>query len=288
MNQQPHTALTYRRLIIGPLLLLARYGLLFACLLVAVFPLIWLFYSSFKTIPEIAGNAFALPKSLRFDNYIAIWTGGRFPLYYLNSILVSSVSVVGIVTFSSMAGYVFARLHFRWREPLFYFFLAGMMIPVQVTLIPTFIMLRNLRQLDSYQAMILPYIAFGLPVSIFIMRGFLREIPVELEDAARMDGCSTSGIFWRVMVPLARPAIATIVIYNFFHVWNELLFALTFINNPKYRTIPLGLMDFMGQYDVNLAFTFAALTSAILPLLIVYFFAQRQIISGLTTGAVKG
>jgi raffinose/stachyose/melibiose transport system permease protein len=265
-----------------------KYGFLLTYLVIAVFPLIWLFYNSLKTMPEIMNSTFTLPQSFNLENYVEIWTGGSFPRYYLNSIIVSIVSVAGIVVLSTMSGYVFSRIRFRMREVLFYFFLAGMMIPVQVTLIPNFVMLRNLGQLDSYQAMILPYISFGLPVSIYIMRTFFEELPLELEDAARIDGCSTSGIFWRVMLPLARPAVATIIIYNFLAVWNELIFALTFINDAKYRTIPLGLMDFVGQYEVNLAFTFAALISAMLPLLIVYFFAQRQIISGLAAGAVKG
>ena len=266
---------------------IAKYAILLVFLTFAVFPLIWLFYNSLKTMPEIMNSTFALPESFNLENYVSIWTSGKFPRYYLNSVLVSVVSVGFIVLFSTMLGYVFSRLRFGLRDVLFYFLLAGMMIPVQVTLIPNFVMLRDLSLLDSYAAMILPYIAFGLPVSTYIMRTFFDELPIELEEAARMDGCSTSGIFWKVMLPIARPAVATIVIYNFFTVWNELIFALTYINDPKYRTIPLGLMDFVGQYETNLAFTFAALISAVLPLLIVYFFAQRQIIGGLTAGAVK-
>jgi len=267
---------------------ITRYAFALIYLVIAAYPLVWLFYSSLKTRSEFFAGVFALPQRLYFDNYIHIWSSARFPHYYFNSLLVTTTSVAGILAFSTMAGFVFARLRFRLREPLFYFFLAGMMIPVQVTLIPNFVMLREIGLLDSYWAMILPYIAFQLSVSIFIMRSFFREIPLELEDAARMDGCSTAGIFWRIMLPLARPAIGTVIIYNFFHVWNELIFALTFTNSPQYRTIPLGLMDFVGQYDVDLAYTFAALSSASVPLLIVYFFAQKQIIKGLTAGAVKG
>ncbi len=265
-----------------------RYGFALLYLVIAAYPLVWLFYSSLKTMPEFYADVFALPQRLDLDNYVHIWGGVRFPRYYLNSLLVTSTSVAGILTFSTMAGYVFARLRFRLREPLFYFFLAGMMIPVQVTLIPVFIMLRSIGLLDTYLAMILPYISFQLPVSIFIMRSFFKEIPVELEDAARIDGCSVSAIFWRIMLPLARPAIGTVIIYNFFHVWNELIFALTFTNTPSYRTLPVGLMDFVGQFEVDLAYMFAALSSATVPLLIVYFFAQKQIIRGLTAGAVKG
>jgi len=201
---------------------------------------------------------------------------------------VTAVSVAGIVAGSTMAGFVTARLRFPGRDPIFYFFLAGMMIPVHVTLIPVFVMLRTVRLLDTYWAMILPYIAFQLPVSVFIMRGFFREIPFELEDAARIDGCSTLSIFRQIMLPLARPAIATVVIYNSVYVWNELVFALTFIHSPRYRTIPLGLMDFTGQYAVDFALTFTALSIATLPLFIIYFLAQKQIIRGLTAGALKG
>lgn len=266
---------------------IVKYTFLLVYLVIAVFPLVWLFYNSLKTMPEIMNSTFTLPKAFNLENYVNIWTSGKFPHYYFNSILVSTVSVAFIVIFSTMMGYVFSRLRFALKDVFFYFLLAGMMIPVQVTLIPNFIMLRDTSLLDSYWAMILPYIAFGLPVSTYIMRTFFDELPLELEEAARIDGCTTSGIFWRVMLPVSRPAVATIIIFNFFTAWNELIFALTFINNPDYRTIPLGLMDFVGQYETNLAFTFAALISAVLPLLIVYFFAQRQIIGGLTAGAVK-
>lgn len=278
-----------RRLSKAPLgELVLRYGFALSYLVLAAGPLVWLFYNSFKTRQEMAADIFALPASLNLDNYIQIWGGGRFPLYYFNSILVTVVSVACILACSTMAGYIFARLRFRLREPLFYFFLAGMMIPVQVTLIPNFIMLREIGLLDTYLAMILPNIAFQLSVSIFIMRSFFQAIPLELEDAARIDGCAIWRIFWSVMLPLARPAIATVVIFNFFLIWNELVFALTFTSSSTYRTIPLGLMDFVSEYETDLARTFAGLSSAAVPLLIVYFFAQKQIIKGLTAGAVKG
>ncbi len=266
----------------------ALYVFLFICLFVFAFPLVWLFYSSFKTQPEIFENAFALPKQLNIANYLHIWGSGSFGRYYLNSILVSTVSVAGILALSTMAGYVFARVRFRYREVLFTVLLAGMMIPSQVTLIPNFILLRNVNLLDSYAAMILPYIAFQIPVSVFIMRGFFKELPVEMEDAAYMDGCGKKGIFFRIMLPLSKPALSTITIYNFFTVWNELIFALTFTNSQKYRTIPVGIMDFVGQFETDYGYIFAALASASIPLLIVYFFAQKQIIKGLTAGAVKG
>lgn len=257
-------------------------------LVLMAYPLLWLFYSSLKPMQEIYDNVFALPKSINLANYLHIWGSSSFPRYYANSLLVTASSVLGILLLSTMAGYVFSRLRFALRETLFYVLLAGMMIPVQVTLVPNFIMLRTLNLFDTYLAMILPYIAFNIPVSVFIMRSFFREIPLELEDAARIDGCGTRRIFWRIMVPLSLPAISTIAIFNFFTVWNELIFALTFTNKPAIRTIPVGLMDFVGQFETDYGYIFAALSSASVPLLMVYFFAQKKIIKGLTAGALKG
>ena len=218
------------------------YAFLLACLLIFTFPLVWLFYSSLKPQKEIFESAFALPRQVNITNLVHIWSSSSFPRYYLNSLFVSSVSVLGILAFSTMAGYVFARIRFKGKELLYLVLIAGMMIPIQVTLVPNFVFLRNLGLLDTYAAMILPYIAFQIPISIFII----------------------------------------------FAVWNELIFALTFTNSQKYRTIPVGLMDFVGQFETDYGYIFAALASASIPLLVVYFFAQKQIIKGLTAGAVKG
>ncbi len=266
----------------------ALYAFLLLCLVVTAYPLVWLFYSSFKPQKEIFENAFALPRALNVTNFVHIWSSSSFPRYYLNSMLVSFVSVVGVLAFSTTAGYVFARIHFKGRNAIFYFLVLGMMVPFQVTLVPNFVLLRSVNLLDSYAAMILPYIAFQLPVSVFIMRGFFHELPVEMEDAACIDGCGKKQIFFRVMLPLSKPAVSTIVIYNFFAVWNELIFALTFTNSQAFRTIPVGIMDFVGQFETDYGYIFAALSSASIPLLIVYFFAQKQIIKGLTAGAIKG
>ena len=264
------------------------YAFMLLCLFIFAFPLVWLFYSSLKPQKEIFESAFALPKQVNISNLVHIWSSSSFPRYYLNSLFVSSVSVLGILAFSTMAGYVFARIRFKGKEFLYLALIAGMMIPIQVTLVPNFVFLRNLGLLDTYAAMILPYIAFQIPISIFIMRGFFAELPIEMEDAAVVDGCGRKRIFFSIMLPLSKPAVGTITIYNFFAVWNELIFALTFTNSQQYRTIPVGLMDFVGQFETDYGYIFAALSSASIPLLIVYFFAQKQIIKGLTAGAVKG
>jgi len=252
------------------------------------FPLIWLFYSAFKPMQEIYENVFALPKHVDITNFLHIWGSRNFPRYYMNSVLVTTTSTVGIVLLSSLAGFIFGRVRFKSRELLFMFLIAGMMIPVQVTLIPNFILLRTMDLFDTYLAMILPYIAFNVPVSVFIMRGFFQDLPVELEDAAAIDGCSLKRIFFSIMMPLSVPALSTILIFNFFTVWNELIFALTFTNRQEVRTIPVGIMDFVGQFETDYGFIFAALASASIPLLVVYFFSQKKIIKGLTAGAIKG
>lgn len=252
------------------------------------YPLIWLAYSSLKPLQEIYDSVFALPKSLNISNFIHIWSRRTFQRYYINSLIVSSVSTLGIVLLSSLAGFIFGRVQFKGREVLFFILIAGMMIPVQVTLIPNFILLRTWNLFDTYLAMILPYIAFNIPISVFIMRGFFHELPKALEDAARIDGCSLRRTWASIMMPLATPALSTIIIFNFFAVWNELIFALTFTNRQEVRTIPVGIMDFVGQFETDYGYIFAALASASIPLLIVYFFGQKRIIQGLTAGALKG
>lgn len=256
--------------------------------IIMAYPLLWLAYSSLKPMQEIYESVFALPKRLNTSNYLHIWGSSTFPRYYVNSLIVSTISTAGIVLLSSLAGFIFGRVNFRWREPLFFLLIAGMMIPVQVTLIPNFVLLRTLNLFDTYLAMILPYIAFNIPVSVFIMRGFFHDLPMALEDAARIDGCSLKRIWASVMMPLSTPALSTIVIFNFFTVWNELIFALTFTNRQEVRTVPVGIMDFVGQFETDYGYIFAALASASIPLLIVYFFGQKKIIKGLTAGAIKG
>jgi raffinose/stachyose/melibiose transport system permease protein len=252
-------------------------------------PLVWMIYTTFKTMPEITRSVWALPSSLNPKNYEIVLSRSNLPRYYVNSIVVSTISVGALTLLSAMAGFVFARIPFRGSNAMFILFLAGMMIPIHITLIPVYIMLRDLGLLSTLWALIFPYVGFGLPLSIFILRSFFAELPVELEDAARIDGCSTAGIFWRIMLPLARPAIVTVIIVNLVNTWNEYLFALTFIHKGEYRTLPLGLAEFEGaQGALNIDLVFTALTLAALPVLVVYFLAQRQILSGLTAGALKG
>ncbi len=265
-----------------------RTAFLLVASLVAGYPLLWLLYTAFKSNPEIFANVWGLPQRLNLENFREVWGRGLFSRYYLNSLIVTACSVGAILVIGSLAGYALARARLRWKEPVYLAFLAGMMMPPHVVLIPLYVMLRRAGILDTYLALVLPYVAFGLPVAIFVFRGFFEEVPRELEEAARMDGCSTSRIFWWIVVPVSRPAFATVAIYSAITVWNEFVFALTFISNPRLRTIPVGLMDFKGLYSADIALTMTALATATIPLLLVYIAAQRHIIKGLTAGALRG
>lgn len=263
-------------------------ALLFAALF--GYPLIWMIYSSFKPTRELIQNVWALPTAINFDGYQALFDNPNFWLYYRNSILLVLITVPILTLSSALAAYVFARLRIRGRNAIFYLFLAGTMIPVHVTLIPLYAMLRDFGWLNSLWAMVFPFVGFNLPVSIYILRGFFEQIPIELEEAARIDGASTARLFWTIALPLARPALTTVIILSVVAAWNEYLFALTFVsgNNNAY-TLPLGvrsLTSALGSRQLDRMFTVLTLTA--LPVLAVYFLAQRQIIKSITAGAVKG
>lgn len=254
------------------------------------YPLVWMVLSSFKTTREMVRSVWALPNHISFANYQEILSNDSFLNYFQNSLIVVIVSVPMLTLISSMAAFVFARIRFPGREILFYVFLAGTMIPIHVTLIPLYTMMRDIGWLNSLTALIVPFIGFNLPISIFILRDFFAKIPLELEEAARIDGCSTPRIFWTIMLPLARPALVTVVILTVVSAWNDYLFALAFVgaNNDAY-TLPLGVLSMVSAMGVtHFDRMFTVLTLAALPVLVFYFLAQRQIIKGITAGAVKG
>ena len=276
--------MTLRRLS-GPL----RHATLILFLIVAGYPLVWMAFSAVRPEGEARADPFGLPVHATGRNLAKVFRSGHFGRAYLNSVIVCGASVVLAVAFASMAAYAFARMRFRGRHILFLLFLAGMMIPTHVTLVPLNLLMRSgaLNLKGTYLALIGPYVGFALPISILILRGAFEETPIELEDAARIDGCSTWGVFWRVALPLARPALATVVIFNLLTMWNEFAFALVLASDASVRTLPLALWRFSGEHDTNLAETCAALCVAVAPLFLVYCLAQRHIIRGLTAGAVK-
>ena len=255
--------------------------------LVIVYPIVWMVFASFKTPDQLVTNIWGLPTSLAWENYANAWRAARLGTALFNSVFVSLATVLLVVAVSAPAGYAFAKFRFRFATFLFLLFVLTMQAPVPV--IPLYVMLVRLRMTDSYVGLILPMVAGGLPLAIFIFRAYFLSIPRELEEAAVVDGCTRWGAFLRVVLPLSRPAIATISILQFLGAWNEYLLALILIRSAERRTIPLAIQVFFYSFGRSeWTQVFAALTIASLPMLIIYILLQRHFIQGLTAGAVKG
>lgn len=256
-------------------------------LVITGYPFVYMIATSFKTQPEFFEHPVSLLSKFNFENYALVFKLG-IDTYFLNSIIVSLICVTAVIFLSAMISFPLVRMRFKLNRPIFYLFLAGMMIPVHTTLIPVYILTKQIGLYDSLWALIGPYIAFSLPISVIILTQFIRDIPRELDEAAVIDGASHSRLFWSIVFPLLGPALATIAIYNFIHIWNEFVFGLVLITTPAKMTLPLGLRSFYGEFSVNVPGIMATLTLGSLPLMIAYFLAQEKVVSGLSAGAVKG
>jgi len=274
-------------------------GLVFAALagyaLWVVYPMIWLAYSSLKPDEAIFRDAFALPApgELRLDNYARAWREARFGDYFFNSAIVTGASVTLITALGAMAGFALARFRHPAGQAVFWLFLAGLMIPAQLSVVPLFFELRALGLLNSRLGLILVYTANGLPFAIFILAGFFRALPRTLYEAAVVDGCSEFSAFWHVLLPLARPGLVTVAIFQFIGVWKEYFFAFMLTSGAtgaEVRTLPLGLANLAitSQYHSDYGLLFAGLVLVTVPILVVYLALQRQIVKGVTAGALKG
>ena len=257
-------------------------------LAVTTLPFIFVVMTSLKSQQEtFTGSVWSLPEKLNFENYLAVLNGG-FWTYLRNSVFVLVLSIILILVISSMAAYAFARLKFRLNKPLFGLIVAGMIVPIHITLIPIYLLIRNVGLYDTPFALIGPYVATALPVSIFILTEFMRQIPKELEEAAKLDGCGAFGIFWKVFLPLSGPGLSTVAIYNSIGLWNEFIFAYVLTSNPANRTLPLAIWDFQGQYASNIPAILSVVTLTSLPLIVAYAFGQERIVKGMMAGALKG
>ena len=257
-------------------------------LVVTTLPFIFVVMTSLKSQQEtFSGSVWSLPEKLNFENYLAVLNGG-FWTYLRNSVFVLVTSIILLLVISSMAAYAFARLRFRLNKPLFGLIVAGMIVPIHITLIPIYLLIRNVGLYDTPFALIGPYVATALPVSIFILTEFMRQIPKELEEAAKLDGCGAFGIFWKVFLPLSGPGLSTVAIYNSIGLWNEFIFAYVLTSNPANRTLPLAIWDFQGQYASNIPAILSVVTLTSLPLIVAYAFGQERIVKGMMAGALKG
>ncbi|MBE7555966.1 MAG: carbohydrate ABC transporter permease [Anaerolineales bacterium] len=265
-----------------------QYAILIIFVLIIVVPLVIIAFGSLKTRSEYAGFPYQPPDPIRWENYIRILSTDVFWSMLRNSLIVMVGTVVGVVFFSSLAAFIFARNEFRGKNFLFNYLTIGLLFPISVAILPEYILLRQLGWLDTYWAIIIPQIAFGLSLNIVILRGFFRSIPGELQDAAYIDGCTTFDFFWRILLPLAKPAIAAVSVLAMISSWNEVFLPLMVINSESKWTLPLGTMQFKGQYVSDIPLILAFVTLSMVPTLIFYFLAERQIVSGLTAGALKG
>src|SRR5689334_4270901 len=261
-------------------------AILFA--LLVLIPLLATLLNGFKSNAEVLLHPFALPTVWHWENYAGVIQSAAFWRQLGNSTGVMLATSFGVVALSSMPAFVFARMTFRGRDLLFNFFTLGLLFPIAVAILPLYITLRQANLVDRLWGIILPQIAFGLPGNILILRGFFTTIPRELEEAAAIDGCSPAGFFVRVLLPLMRPALAAVVVLTMVASWNDFFLPLLVLNSEKLYTLPLGIMQFQGQFGTDWGRVLAFVSLALMPTVVFYLLAERQIIAGLTAGAVKG
>ncbi|UUZ79640.1 carbohydrate ABC transporter permease [Paenibacillus sp. P26] len=207
---------------------------------------------------------------------------------FVNSVIVSVLSLVLTLFLSGLASYVLSRLQFRFKGGILAFFVVGMLIPIHSTLVPLFILMKQMSLLNTYWALILPYTAFALPTAIFVLTAYLSSVPKDIEEAAYIDGTGLWGVFWRIMLPISAPALSTVTILSFLHSWNDFSFALVFISKASLKTLPLAIATFADGFQTDYGLTLAAMTIAVVPTIIVYLLFQEQVMKGMTAGAVKG
>lgn len=266
---------------------IGRQSLLLLFAVISLYPVIVTMITALRSAREVTRSPFSLPTEIYWQNLSTAWVKGRFGEYFMNSVIIVVPTVIGVVVLSCLAGYGIARFRFAGRAPIFYLILLGLTVPFQSVMIPLYYQLLGAGLIGTYWAVILPGIAFGLPFGTFLMQAFFEDLPGELADAARVDGCSEWRIFLSVMLPLAWPAVSTLLVFQFMRTWNEFLMPLLYLQTESLRPIPLGLMFFQGTYTRDIGLIAAGVSIAAIPVIIVYLLFQRQFVSGLTAGALK-
>lgn len=266
----------------------ASHGVLLFWSLVVLIPLWTMLINSVKPSREIFRSPFGLPSTFTFEGYTTAWTAGRFDLYFRNSIFVSVASLVLIVLVGSLAAYALANWRSRISGLLYIYFIAGLMIPIRLGTINLFQIIQQLGLINSLAGLIPVYVAMGLPIATFVLTSFIRSVPFELTEAARIDGASEWRIYSTIILPLIRPAVATVVVFNVIPIWNDLWFPLVFIRDQDARTVTLGVTLLFGQYQTDWTRALSALSLAAVPVLLAYLLMSKQFIQGLTAGALKG
>ena len=259
-------------------------------LVVVLFPFLFVLFSSVKKDNNaIALNPFGIPKTFEFSNYVEAWVNAKISTYFFNSLYISILSSVVSILLASMFAFAVTRMRQgKWNKILFSLVLIGMLIPNNALMLPIYTIVRKLHILNTHWALIIPYIANAIPFTIIILAAFMRSLPGEIEEAAVMDGLKAPGIFAKIIVPLTVPAMVTVFIVNFLGNWNEFLLANYFLSNDELRTLPVGMVQFRDQYQMNYAQMSAGIVYSVVPVIVIYAVLQEKIIEGVTAGSVKG
>jgi len=261
--------------------------LLWVYALISIAPLLLMVSNSFRTTQEMASNPIGLPIAPTFSSYQKAWVTASFETYFINSIAVTVASVALSTVVSLLAAYAFARTKSKLFAAIEALFLSVLMLPVYLAILPLFFLLDSLGMISNLWSLILVYSALGIPFSTFVLASFFRQLPIELDEAARLDGAGSFTTFFRVHLPLVRPAIATVVVFRFVPVWNDFFYPLILIRDQNAYTLPVGITRFFGEYQTDWATLFAGLTLATIPLVVLFLIATKQIVSGLTAGMSK-
>lgn len=268
--------------------LVIKYVTLIGFAIMCLYPIYWLFLASFKTNQELYVNTWGLPEHWSFVNYITAIVEGRIIEYFGNSVIISVSAVVVTVILATMASYAITRMHWKLSNLTYNVFLLGMMIPVYAMVIPLFSIFKSMNLLNNHLSVIIPQIAVGLPMSIFIICGFMRSVPPELEEAAIIDGCSVFGCFLKIILPISKSSIVTVAVVQFINVWNDLLLPRIFLTDSSKMTLPVGLTNFQAMYSTDYVSMIAAVIITIIPSILVYILLHKNIMEGMVAGAVKG
>jgi len=270
----------------GRLFALEVLGILVALLFLV--PFYFVIANSLKTFPELAANTAKLPSSLYLDNYTKVWSIMKFPKAFFNSLFITVLANVGLVVISSMAAYRMVRRASSFNNLVFLAFVAAMVIPFQSIMIPLVRVASQVGIMDSKLGLVACYYGFGVSLNVFLYHGFIKSIPLEIEESAKVDGSSAYGVFWKIVFPLLKPMSITIIILNSLWIWNDYLLPSLVLGNPELRTIPLATFSFFGQYTKQWDLALAGLTLSVLPIVIFFLFLQKHIVEGITAGSVKG
>jgi raffinose/stachyose/melibiose transport system permease protein len=268
--------------------IILKYLFLIILMLIILTPIVILIFGSLKTRGEMYTRPYTIPNPPRIENYVRVITQSTFWRLLLNSTIVMLGTTLGVLLVCSLAAFIFSHFNFRGKGLTYNFLTLGLMFPITVAIMPVYLVIRQLNLTDSLLAVVLVQTAFNISGNIIILRNFFSAIPRELEDAAYIDGCSAFDYFWRILLPLARPGLSAVAALTMIVSWNDLLTPLILLNDDSLWTLPLGTMQFQGQYGQDLALIAAFVTMAALPTIIFYLVAEKQIVSGLTAGAVKG